>query len=112
VRTVWPQDEALWQRRTAELLLALNRQDGSVLPPLLEKSAQLAGQDKAWQAELGHYDRLASLEATIPQSGKAPTDAPSSPAAKRKGLREQDDLAAMQQSIEALTPAKISAPTP
>jgi tetratricopeptide (TPR) repeat protein len=65
VRTAWPKDEARWQKQTAELLLALNRKDGAVLPPLLAKSAQLAGPDPAWQADLGHYERLARLEATL-----------------------------------------------
>jgi tetratricopeptide (TPR) repeat protein len=107
VRTAWPQDEVYWQRKTAELLLALNRTDSTMLPPLIAKSAQLAAQDKAWQADLGHYDRLANLEATIPQAALAPADA-SAPRAKARGLGEQDDLAAMQQSIDALAPPKIS----
>ena len=106
VRTVWPKDEALWQQRTAELLLELNRRDGTVLPPLLKKSSTLAAQDKAWQADLGHYDRLASLEATIPQATLASAKL-TSPSAKAAGLREQDDLAAMQQAIDGLAPVTV-----
>ena len=108
VRTVWPQDEAKWQKATAELLLALNRKNNAVLPPLLARSVRLAAQDKAWQADLGHYDRLANLEATIPQADSDSRDASASLATDRRGLREQYDLAAMQQSIDALAPPKIS----
>lgn len=108
VRTAWPKDEAYWQRKTAELLLALNRTDATMLPPLIAKSSQLDAQDKAWQADLSHYDRLANLEATIPQAAPAPVPASAPPAAKARGLGEQDDLAAMQQSINALAPPKIS----
>jgi tetratricopeptide (TPR) repeat protein len=108
VRTVWPKDEAYWQQRTATLLLALNHDNLETLPPLLKKSAALGAQDKAWQADLGHYDRLASLIATIPDAMPSPSS--SSPAgAVAPGLAEQDDLTAMSQSIDALAPPKISA---
>jgi tetratricopeptide (TPR) repeat protein len=108
VRTAWPRDEARWQKETAELLLALNRKDGMVLPPLLAKSVRLAAQDKTWQADLGHYDKLANLEATIPQAGTPPCDASSPTMVKGRGLGEQDDLAVMQRSIDALAPPTIS----
>jgi tetratricopeptide (TPR) repeat protein len=103
VRTVWPKDEAYWQQRTADLLLALNHNNVETLPPLLQKSAALGAQDKAWQAELGHYHHLASLIATIPEHMPS-----NSPPPQVTGLSEQDDLTAMSQSIEALAPPKIS----
>jgi tetratricopeptide (TPR) repeat protein len=109
VRTVWPEREAYWQKRTAELLLALNRKSGSMLPPLLLKSARLQAEDKAWQGELDHYDRLAKFEAatmrTIHPDASAPTASATLP-----GLREQDDLSAMQRSIDGLVSPSIAAP--
>jgi tetratricopeptide (TPR) repeat protein len=108
VRTVWPKDEAYWQKRTAELLLGLNRRNAAVLPPLVAKSSQLPAQDKAWQAELGHYDKLAKLEATILQSNMSASQPSSSPAGTTTGLAEQDDLLAMRQSIDALAPPPIA----
>ncbi len=107
VRTVWPKDEARWQKQAAGLLLALNRRDGAVLPPLLAKSGQLAGPDKDWQADLGHYERLARLGATLSQASPAHEAFPPAPAPAR-GLGEEDDLAAMQQSIDGLAPPKLS----
>jgi len=107
VRTVWPKDEAYWQKRTAELLLGLNRRNANILPPLLAKSEQLPAQDKAWQAELGHYDKLAKLEATILQSNMSASSSPAA-AGTTVGLTEQDDLLAMRQSIDALTPLPLS----
>jgi tetratricopeptide (TPR) repeat protein len=108
VRTVWPKDEARWQKRTAELLLALNHNDADALPPLLRKSALLAAQDKAWQADLGHYHRLARLVATIPHD-MPETSAPTPAGGATAGLSEQDDLAAMSRAIDALAPPSISA---
>jgi tetratricopeptide (TPR) repeat protein len=108
VRTVWPQQEAYWQKRTAQLLLALNRKNGSTLPPLLAKSGRLHGQDKAWQGELDHYDKLAKFEAATMQTIQPRASASSAePAA---GLREQDDLSAMQRSIDGLVAPKITSP--
>ncbi len=108
VRTVWPKNEAYWQQRTAELLLALNHNNLATLPPLLKKSSVLGVQDKAWQADLGHYDKLASLIATLPDSMPS-TPSPSPAGAAAAGLGEQADLTAMSQSIAALAPPKISA---
>jgi tetratricopeptide (TPR) repeat protein len=108
IRTVWPKDEAYWQQRTADLLLGLNRRNATVLPPLVAKSSQLSAQDKAWQAELGHYDRLAKLEATILQSNPSSSAAASASAGTTAGLSEQDDLLAMRQSIDALNPSPIA----
>ena len=105
VRTVWPQREAYWQKRAAELLLALNRRNGRMLPPLLAKSARLQAEDKAWQGELDHYDRLAKFEAATMQ-----TIHPQASATAMPGLREQDDLLAMQRSIDELAPPKIASP--
>ncbi len=108
VRTVWPAQEAYWQQRTATLLLALNHDNLETLPPLLKKSTLLGAQDKAWQADLGHYDRLASLIATIPETMPS-TPSPQPAGAAAPGLGEQEDLTAMSQSIAALAPPKISA---
>ena len=108
MRSIWPKDEAYWQQRTAQLLLALNHDNLDALPPLLKKSAGLAGQDKAWQAELGHYDKLASLVATMPQD-KSPTFTSTPIGAAKGGMSEQDDLNAMSQSIQELAPPHISA---
>jgi tetratricopeptide (TPR) repeat protein len=106
VRTVWPQQEAYWQKQTAELLLALNHRSGKLLPPLLAKSGRLRGQDKAWQGELDHYDKLAKFQADT-----MPTIHPQASAdAAMPGLREQDDLMAMQHSIADLAPPRITAP--
>jgi tetratricopeptide (TPR) repeat protein len=109
VRTVWPEREAYWQKRTAELLLALNRKSGSTLPPLLLKSARLQAEDKTWQGELDHYDRLAKFEAATMRTIHPQASAPSA-GATLPGLREQDDLSAMQRSIDELAPPKIASP--
>jgi tetratricopeptide (TPR) repeat protein len=104
VRTVWPKEEAYWQKRTAQLLLALNRENADALPPLVKKSEALAGQDKAWQADLGHYDKLASLIATMPQDPSSSAVSSTPAGAAPGGLSEQDDLNAMSRSIQALAP--------
>lgn len=106
VRTVWPKQEPYWQKRAADLLLALNRTNGKTLPPLLARSARLQAQDKTWQGELDHYDKLAKFEAATMQT--IHPQASASPAAA--GLREQDDLAAMQHSIDELAPPRIISP--
>jgi tetratricopeptide (TPR) repeat protein len=109
VRTVWPQQEAYWQKRTAELLLALNRRNGATLPPLLVKSLRLQAEDKAWQGELDHYDKLAKFEAATMKTIQPHASA--SAIAAGAGLREQDDLSAMQRSIDNLVLPKIASPT-
>ena len=108
VRTVWPAQESLWQQRTAELLLALNHGNVETLPPLLKKAAALGGQDKAWHDQLAHYDRLASLIATLPDTMPS-ISSPTPAGAVAPGLGEQAELTAMSQSIEALAPPKFSA---
>jgi tetratricopeptide (TPR) repeat protein len=58
VRTVWPKDEAYWQKQTAEFLLALNEKNAAVLPPLMKQISQLPSEGKTWQEALNHYDAL------------------------------------------------------
>ena len=107
VRTVWPKDEAYWQQRTAETLMALNRKSADALPPLLQKSTQLLSQDKAWQKELAHYDVLAGF-----QSSTNMADASASSSAPGLRTPEQADLLAMQRSLDKLPPLNIASPTP
>jgi tetratricopeptide (TPR) repeat protein len=107
VRTVCPKDEAYWQKRAAELLLAINHDSADALPPLVRKSAQLDAQDKAWQADLGHYDKLSKLVATLPHDMSATS--PFTPkGATAAGLGEESELQAMSQSIQALGPPENS----
>jgi tetratricopeptide (TPR) repeat protein len=109
VRSVWPQQESYWQKRTAELLMALNRKSGKTLPPLLAKAMQLQAEDKTWQGELDHYDRLVRFQTATMQTlhPQAPASAGAAP---MPGLREQDDLSAMQHSINELVTPKIASP--
>jgi hypothetical protein len=80
-----------------------------MLPPLLLKSARLQAEDKTWQGELDHYDRLAKFEAATMRTIH-PEASASSAGATLPGLREQDDLSAMQRSIDELAPPKIASP--
>jgi tetratricopeptide (TPR) repeat protein len=104
VRTVCPNDEPYWQKRTADLLLALNQNDPQVLPPLLLKSSQLPDQDNSWQEVLRHYSRLASLQAskTPPDMSQAATSS-SDPGASAFAV-ERGELIGMGRSILNLLP--------
>ena len=42
VRTVWPKQETYWQKQTAQMLMAVNRKDAEVLPPLFQESQKLS----------------------------------------------------------------------
>jgi tetratricopeptide (TPR) repeat protein len=108
VRTVCPQQEAHWQQRAAETLLALHHRDREAFGPLLDKSSQIAPEGKAWQKELSHYDRLVNFQNVIPMA-----DA-STPSSHKPGAAspEQNDLLAMEHSIGELNPLRIAAPTP
>jgi tetratricopeptide (TPR) repeat protein len=108
VRTVCPKEELHWQQRTAETLLALHRGNGEMLAPLLAKSTRLS-QGKAWQKELDHYDALVNFQ-KMTQSKIA--DLSPAPAQLKSRAPEQDELVAMERSINELGPARNTAPTP
>ena len=104
VRTVWPKDETYWQKQTAELLLALNQKNDSVLPPLLEQAAKLSHEGKTWQEALNHYDALVGFEAVKTQGSM---DSETNSNRKAQGphhLREEDDLLALNRSLDQLLP--------
>ena len=111
VRTAWPQDEAYWQEQTAETLLALNQHNTGVLPALVAKSNRLPAQDKSWQMQLAHYDRVASFRACLPPKT---TDVfpPTVSSAPSFATAEQGDLANMQREIDELGPSLSSRANP
>jgi len=110
VRTVWPKDETYWQKQTAELLLALNQKNASVLPPLVRQSSQLPPEGKTWQEAINHYDKLISYQTT---NANMNSQADSSGHANvGQGLPEEADLLAMSRSLNQLPPPLPSAPTP
>jgi tetratricopeptide (TPR) repeat protein len=104
VRTVWPQDETYWQRQTAELLLALNQKNASVLPPLVQKASQLPPEGKTWQDALNHYDALVSYEAVTPNAIMDSHVDTSDKADVRRGLAEDADLQSMNRYMNQLLP--------
>jgi tetratricopeptide (TPR) repeat protein len=111
VRTVWPRDETYWQKQTAELLLAMNKKNAAVLPPLLEKSSRLPPEGKTWQEALNHYDALVSYQAV---TTNATMDSPANPSGKadaRHGLSEEQDLLAMDRRLNQLLPPPGTAST-
>ncbi len=67
VRTVWPKDEAYWQKQTVQLLMAVHKDDVTVLPPLLHEATKLSPEGKTWQESLDHYDALVGYEAAATQ---------------------------------------------
>jgi tetratricopeptide (TPR) repeat protein len=110
VRTVCPKDESYWQKRTADLLLALNRTDHTVLPPLLKKSSQITDQDNSWQEVLNHYSRLAGFQASInPPDMSQAASSPSDSSATACGA-ERGELLTMARSIAQLAPMDKSVP--
>jgi outer membrane protein assembly factor BamD (BamD/ComL family) len=111
VRTVWPKDEAYWQKQTAQLLLSLNQKNADVLPPLVQQSAQLSPQGKSWQEALNHYDALVSYEAgTTPATAAGPVF-PSEKSDIRFGLPEEQDLLAADRYMNQLLPPPRTAST-
>lgn len=108
VRTVWPKEETYWQKQTAELLLALNQKDITVIPPLLQQSAQLPSQGKTWQDALNHYDTLVRYEAETTQASQDDPGASTGSAGAQHVLPEDEDLLAMDRSINQLPPAPRS----
>jgi len=111
VRTVWPKEETQWQKRTAELLLALNQKNAYILPPLLRQSFQLPVEGKAWQDMLNHYDALVGCQAATTRANMdIPVDS-SWKADVRHGLVEEDDLQAISRCLNQLFPAPRTAST-
>jgi TolA-binding protein len=106
VRTVWPQQEAYWQKQTAELLLALNEKDMTILPPLLKGSSHLPPQGKTWQELLNHYDALVSYQVG---TTKTQTDSKGKAAAPQHALPEDDDLLTMSRYLNELLPLNRTA---
>ena len=112
VRTVWPKDEIYWQKQTAEVLMALNQKNDSVLPPLLQQSAQLPPEGKTWQEALDHYDKLVTYQAV---TTRANMDSPvnlSSKSGTRGRFVEEDDLLAAGRCLDQLFPTPRTASTP
>jgi tetratricopeptide (TPR) repeat protein len=103
VRTVWPKDEVYWQRQTAQLLLALNKKNAEILPPLVQKSAQLPPEGKTWQDAISHYDALVSFQAS---AARKIMDKPtaSSKTSDQIGLSEENDLAALSHNLNQVLP--------
>jgi tetratricopeptide (TPR) repeat protein len=111
VRTVWPKDEAYWQKQTAQFLLALNEKNIDVLPPLLQKSSLLPPQGKTWQEALNHYDALVAYQAAathtiMDQSVQTPGKAEARPS-----LVEENNLLAMNSYMNQLLPPPRTAST-
>jgi tetratricopeptide (TPR) repeat protein len=104
VRTVWPKQETYWQKQTAELLLALNQKNTDVLPPLFQESAKLSPEGKSWQDALNHYDTLVGYQAVTTQ-GIVDKQV-------RHRLHEEDDLLAMNKTMNQLLPSPGTASIP
>jgi tetratricopeptide (TPR) repeat protein len=108
VRTVWPKDEAYWQKQTAQLLMAINKDSKTVLPPLLQTSSKLAAnakttEGKTWQDSLNHYDALVGYEAAAaPGSVEGKKDAGMTDV--HHHLSEDDDLLALDRNLNQLLP--------
>lgn len=101
VRTVWPKDEVYWQKRTANLLLTLNKENATILPPLLQKASQLSPESKTWQNELNHYNRLAFFKKLSSSSQSTVLSADS----KEDVFSEEKNLQAMTRSLDQVLPS-------
>ena len=104
VRTVWPKDEAYWQKQTAQLLLTINQKNFDVLPPLVKESALLPPQGKTWQETINHYDALVSYQ--VVKTGGSPirqTDS-FSKIGDKNSLEEQRDLLVMNDRLNKVLP--------
>ena len=108
VRTVWPKEETYWQEQTAQLLLALNEKNASVLPPLLKQAAQLPPEGKTWQEALNHYDALVGYQAATTHANMDGNVNLSSKADVRHDLPEEEDLLAMNRSMNQLLPPRTT----
>jgi len=111
VRTVWPKEETYWQKQTAQLLLTLNHGNAAVLPPLVQQSAQLSPEGKTWQEALNHYDALVRYEAGTTQATMGGPVKSSSRNEAFHALPEEEDLLAMNRSLNQLLPPPRTAST-
>jgi outer membrane protein assembly factor BamD (BamD/ComL family) len=99
VRTVWPKDDAYWQKQTAQFLLAINQKDSSVMPPLVRQSAQLPAEGKSWQDTIKHYDALVSYQ-VVRTSAMGNSHADSfSKIGDEKSVEEENDLLVMNSRL-------------
>jgi outer membrane protein assembly factor BamD (BamD/ComL family) len=104
VRTVWPKEETYWQKQAAQLLLAINAKDVSVLPPVLKGSEQLSREGKSWQDALEHYDALMSYGTAAAKTGDSSANAGS-----HHQLPEEANLVAIDRVLnEVLPPARTA----
>jgi tetratricopeptide (TPR) repeat protein len=104
VRTVWPKDEAYWQKQTAQLLLAINQKNADVLPPLVQKSALLPPEGKSWQDTISHYDALVSYQ-VVKSHAIADGNADSfSKVLDKNSLEEENDLLVMNNRLNQVLP--------
>lgn len=111
VRTVWPKDEVYWQRQTAQLLLALNQKNVDVLPPLVQKSAQLPAEGKSWQEAISHYDALVAFQAETTRKFMDKPGA-SSKVGDHSGLPEDNALLALGRDLDQVLPPENNSTTP
>jgi tetratricopeptide (TPR) repeat protein len=104
VRSVWPKDEAYWQKQTAELLLAINQKNVVVLPPLLQESALLPPEGKTWQEALDHYDTLVGYQAATMHSNMDKILGSSAKPSDSGVLAEERELLAMDRQMNQVLP--------
>jgi outer membrane protein assembly factor BamD (BamD/ComL family) len=104
VRTVWPRDEAYWQKQTAQFLLAINQKNADVLPPLVKQSAQLPPEGKSWQDTIKHYDALVSYQVVkaCPITGGHADGF--SKVGDKNSLEEENDLLVMNNRLNQVLP--------
>ncbi len=110
VRTVWPQDESYWQKRTAEFLLTLNKSNTTVMAPLLQKALDLPPEGKPWQATLDHYSRLVAFQTKF---SDVPENGASSPSQTNISslLSDEKALQNLDLSLNRLLPPTFSTPS-
>lgn len=112
VRTIWPKDEAYWQKQTAQLLLAINQKNTDVLPPLVKLSAHLPTEGKSWQDTISHYDALVSYQ-VVKTGGIADTRADSfSKIGDKNSHEEENDLLVMNNQLNQVLPPTQSGANP
>jgi hypothetical protein len=112
VRTVWPKDEAFWQKQTAQFLLAINQKNADVLPPLVKQSTQLSPEGKSWQDTINHYDALVSYQVV---KTSAITDSHADAFSKvgdKNSLEEENDLLALNSQLNQVLPPSQSGAGP
>ena len=112
VRTVWPKDEAYWQKQTAQFLLAINQKNAEVLPPLVRQSAQLPPEGKSWQDTIKHYDALVSYQVVKTCSIAESHANAFSKVGDKNSLEEENDLLVMNNRLNQVLPRSPSGATP